>query len=57
MRETEGLCLVVKEDLEQSRMGEGREQHKLGGRATAEDGLRAGKILLSEHMDGGQRIR
>ena len=26
------------------------------GRATTEVGLRAGKILLSEHMDRGQRI-
>ena len=27
------------------------------GRATSAVGLRVGKILLSEHMEGGQRIK
>ena len=57
MREQKVLCVEVKEDLEQNRSwGGGEEDHKLGGRASASVGLRAGKILLSSHMEGGQRI-
>ena len=50
--------MELKEDLEQNRSwGGGEEDHKSGGRASTSVGLRAGEILLSLHMKGGQRIK
>lgn len=47
---TEGLMWKLRKIQNKAEVGEGREDHKLGGRVIASVGLRAGKILLSEHF-------
>ena len=53
---TEGLVDKFKEDLEQSRMGEGREQHKLGGEADFCGGTKSGEnpAFLSTWREGSE---
>lgn len=40
---TEGSCVQVKEDLEQNRIGEGREDHKSGGEGDFCGGTKSGE--------------